>query len=86
MNNHIDDEDPGHLPLQLGFLELNREKHRHDCWKGKDGEYLKTITFPTYDMSRVTDEPVSPIEDPSNSWLWMGPVHKKICKLIASIL
>ena len=31
-------------------------------------------------MSRVANKPVSPIEDPSTPRLWMGPVHKKICK------
>ena len=47
----------------------------------KDGKYSEIITLPTYDMSRVANKPVSPIEDPSTPRLWMGPVDKKICKL-----
>ena len=82
MNNHIDDEDPSHHSLQLRFLKLNREKHGHDCWRRKYGKCLaKKITLPTYDMSRVANKPVCPIEDPSTPRLWMGPVDKKICKL-----
>ena len=35
----------------------------------------------TYNMGRVANEPVSPVENPTTSWFWMGPTadNENLC-------
>ena len=69
MEDDVGDQNPGNHSLHFGLFQLNGKEHCHDCWKyelDQDKFWLYQGLF-TYDMGRVANEPVGPIEDPTAS-------------------